>query len=195
MLTYLTDFAPGWDVFEREKGSEISDIIVDIEKAGSSDIKSFFYPSHVFKVVNATTGIEAAEGGVAYFPLSKYLDNPKCELVFCRPQGLTDQAVSQMLTLGDKLVKAKVGYGYLDLARDALIAFTGLEDVIPALHHLGTQKNHLFCSALVSLMDKSADIYKDVWLFNEYSISEISPLMLMSDMVYDIMNPFRVKEG
>jgi len=205
-LVKLTDginIGIGWDMYELGHGSAISDVIVDVEKVGSPDLQAKFIPSHTWKVLaigpvsnwNGTgisdsygIGIEASTEGVAYFPLSKYLGDPSCEIWSCHPQGLTDESIQIMLSLSGKLDGMKLGYDYSGLIGDAIEGFSGIDRLLPWLNKVSDplhDDHDLFCSALVSTLNAACPQYAKIPLYQNSTDTKISPEMSMYEFPYD----------
>ncbi len=182
-------FGPGWVFFEFQKGSVISDIIAGIERVGALDFKPGWVPSHTWLVLDETTGIEAATEGVARFPLSKYLDNPECQLMACRPAGLSPVSLDQIRVVANRVASEDLGYDYSGLVGDALEACTFADHIIPELRGIADplhDGHDLFCSALVSTVLEATQQYREQKLFRENTVSKISPLMLLTGFPWDI---------
>lgn len=185
---YGVNYGPGWNMFSKKPGDLISGIIADIEKIGALNLHPGWCPSHVWKVINETQGIEASTEGIAYFPLQKYFNDPGYQIISCRPNVMTDITVQQMLAIADKLAKEGLGYDYSGLIGDAMEAFTFIDALIPELREVADplhDSHDLFCSALVSTLDNGTKQYHNVPPFNNYTISKISPLILLRDFDYD----------
>jgi hypothetical protein len=192
---YGVNYGPGWDMFSKEPGDLVSGLISDIEKIGDLNLHPGWCPSHVWKIINETQGIEASTEGIAYFPLDKYFNDPGYQIVSCHPAGMTDRTLQQMLAIADKLVEKGLGYDYSGLIGDALEAFTFIDDLIPELRKVADplhDSHDLFCSALVSTIDNGTKQYHNVPPFNQYTISKISPLILLKEFNYDKV--FKVKD-
>ena len=182
------NYAPGWVMFEFQKGSVISDIIAGIERVGTLDFKPGWVPSHTWLVLDETTGIEAATEGVARFPLSKYFDNPECQLMACRPAELSPVSLDQIRVVANKLTNEDLGYDYSGLVGDALEVFTFADQIIPDLKRIANplhDGHDLFCSALVSTILEATQQYRGQELFRENTVSKISPLMLFTGFPWD----------
>jgi len=181
----------GWDMFERSPNNVVSDVIVDIEK-GDGKLADWtgFSPSHTWKVISEDTGIEASTEGVSYFPLSKYFNDPSCEILSCHPAGIVTVTIQQMLAVSAKLTSEHMGYDYSGLIGDAIEGVLDLDSLIPVLKKIADPLNDshdLFCSALVATINKATPQYANVKLFQDYIISKISPLRLMVEFPYDEM--------
>src|SRR5208337_2954234 len=174
----------------------ISELIERIEKE-DSDFREYrgWVPSHTWLVIDEHTGIEAAASGIRYFELSKYFDDPTCQIVSYRPAGLTVAAIQQILGLAEQLSEEKLGYDYGALAGDTIEGLIGIDNLIPELKAVADplhSSHRLFCSALVSTLLKGTAQYQDVDLFKTYTASKISPLRLMMQFPYDAK--FTIKE-
>jgi len=188
-MEYGTDYFAGWDMFEYSACNIISEAIDMIEKIGSPKSSSCFVPSHTWKVIDDRMGIEAAEGGVRYFELSKYFDNPGCEIVSCRPADITYDTEKQMLKMARQIVDQKTGYDYLGLIGDVVEGMIGIDRMIPELHKIANplhSSHNMFCSAVVAALNKSTAQYQNIDLFTNFTISKISPLMLYTAFPYDV---------
>ncbi|HAM53548.1 MAG TPA: hypothetical protein DCP92_23710 [Nitrospiraceae bacterium] len=181
-------YAAGDVMFEYEKGAIISEIIDDIQRVGELNFKRRWIPSHTWLVTDETTGVEASTEGVARFSLSKYLDDPKCQVMACRPQDITQITISQMLVVADLLASQGLHYDYSGLVGDALEACTFLDDIIPSLREVADplHENHsYFCSALVATVLNSTAQYHNVPPMDKNTVSKIGPDMLMEQFPFE----------
>jgi hypothetical protein len=188
-LEWDKTYGAGWDMFELSPHNIISEVIEDVEKVGSPQLdNSPFIPSHTWKIIDHDTGVEASEEGISYFPLTKYFSDPSCTIVSCRPSGVTDDTIFQMLAVADKLVSEHLRYDYEGLIGDAIEGVLHLDELIPALYRVADPlhtDHKLFCSALVSTINKATPQYARAELFAQYTLSKISPLLLIQEFPYD----------
>ena len=187
-LEYGNGYFDGDIMFEYQKGSVISEVIENVERIGELDFDSRWIPSHTWVVTGQTTGVEASTEGVAKFPLGKYLDNLKCQVMVCRPPDITTITISQMLATANLLASQGLDYDYSGLVGDALEAFTFLDQVIPALREVANplhNQHALFCSALVATILNSTTQYHGFPPMDRNAVSKIGPDMLMRQFPFE----------
>src|SRR5208337_1893655 len=127
-IKYGEHYGPGWVMFEVSPKNAVSELIERIEKE-DSDFREYrgFVPSHTWMVLDEHTGVEASEGGVRYFKLSKYFDDPTCQIVSYRPSGITVETIQQILGIAEQLTAEHRGYDYTGLIGDALEGLTRID--------------------------------------------------------------------
>jgi len=136
-------------------------------------------PSHVITVISKTECIEAYIGGVQISPLSKYLGDPKVEMVFRKPVDMSP-VDSDLIIAGARSILGKP-YNYLGLFGRAFLIATRLDKIAwynkqPLLINLFHES--YYCSAAASHALKNDKKYEVYPLFQKFNESKITPALL-----------------
>jgi len=193
---YNKDYAPGFTGFSMHDSAGLSKGISwlqSIEEAVSfiEEIRKQTYsprfsetelkqpPSHVFKVINKTKGVESAEEGVEYFDLQERINDPHLRIVFREPQRLNVKAINQMFNYAEILENREKPYDYTGLVGAAIRILSPLNKILPFLNKLPNPLsfNGLYCSAFDADCNKHTDEYMKEKIYKRYHVTRIDPVI------------------
>lgn len=181
-----TNYKVGYFGFTKTSGNIVSG---GITLYTGEDRMGDGYPavSHVFIVTGENECVEALANGVVISTLDKYFNNPKVQVFFRKPRGLTLYIGEELRQIAYKYAEQKLKYGYATIAAHAInrgvvgqilngITFGGWGKLT---YKLGS-KGSMVCSEVCARMLQDHPKYKGVGCLRKDAV-RITPDNLMQD--------------